>query len=626
MTKKICTYLTILAMVVTMIPMFTLTAFALTQTERNARTGMSPKDATGLYSMIMNWGGNEVGFADEYLPTVTTSDKYIARLSISSSLTTYSKLSWMVNHTWGGNLSAFTTNANYAAGNAYFEYDFGISSKVTAMKYYTIFNDDATRNNQATGDIAKVLPKTIKVRYSDDKVTWGERTFINDFTDTANPLNSAYLDVLANGKNANATNLLKFKDPLNLDFGGTVNGRYFQVVIISPGQLDTRPENSTVSVKEIAFYDTTDQVWPGSGTGTLNDPYQISSASDLITMSSLVGTGTSKFTTVGKYFNVTNDINLSGVNWIPIGNGTTHFKGTFDGNGHIISNLSMGVAGTGNTTIGYYGLFGNVDSGTIKNLGIENVTIYGKDTSAGARFGSVAGYSADTISSCYAKNIHIENHGNGDAGGIVGENNGSVLNCYIGGTNNYLLSYRSGGIVADNDSTKIVQNCYTIGFTTISTAADWGNSQQYGPIVGSTSNVSTITNCYYNYTPTVTNTTGISKTLTDFADSSVAGVTKLLGNAYALYGGYPQLLPFVKPDYAIGTITSAGGIATVPVTKNVTGTAKLIIVAYNNNQMVAVKSYDISTLNGTNNYTLATNETNVRAFIWKDLETAKPLI
>ena len=76
------------------------------------------------------------------------------------------------------------------------------------------------------------------------------------------------------------------------------------------------------------------------------------------------------------------DIDLSGVNWIPLGASATQtdnsqisFTGTFNGNGHTIKNLTI----TRNTTERYnfVGLFSRI-GGTIQNLVIKDANIYMK--------------------------------------------------------------------------------------------------------------------------------------------------------------------------------------------------------------------------------------------------------
>lgn len=59
----------------------------------------------------------------------------------------------------------------------------------------------------------------------------------------------------------------------------------------------------------------------------------------------------------------------SGEGWMPIGTESAAFTGTFDGNGHTISGLTID-RGTGNN-----GLFGATLDATIENVGLLNVNI-----------------------------------------------------------------------------------------------------------------------------------------------------------------------------------------------------------------------------------------------------------
>ena len=61
---------------------------------------------------------------------------------------------------------------------------------------------------------------------------------------------------------------------------------------------------------------------------------------------------------------LTEDINLGGKEWTPIGNENFPFHGTFDGAGHTIRGLHISQ-----NREGCYGLFGAID-GTVKNLTI----------------------------------------------------------------------------------------------------------------------------------------------------------------------------------------------------------------------------------------------------------------
>lgn len=87
-------------------------------------------------------------------------------------------------------------------------------------------------------------------------------------------------------------------------------------------------------------------------------------------------------------FNITlkEDIDLSGKLWIPIGTEDNPFRGTFDGNGHIIT----GLRAMGNT---YNGLFGVVQNATIQNLLVKGgqVAGYEKDSKTGILVGLALG-------------------------------------------------------------------------------------------------------------------------------------------------------------------------------------------------------------------------------------------
>ena len=78
---------------------------------------------------------------------------------------------------------------------------------------------------------------------------------------------------------------------------------------------------------------------------------------------------------VGKTLLLTNDINLNGHHWTPIGNVTSYptisFHGTFDGQNHTISNLT---ASDNVKEHAAAGLFGSL-IGTVKNVTLKNVDI-----------------------------------------------------------------------------------------------------------------------------------------------------------------------------------------------------------------------------------------------------------
>ena len=127
-------------------------------------------------------------------------------------------------------------------------------------------------------------------------------------------------------------------------------------------------------------------VWDGtsteaySGSGTEADPYIISNGAQLAYLANVLDEGNTN--TSGKFFKLTADIDLGGNEWNPIGEDTTNtnqrFLGTFDGNGHTISNLKVSKGNHG-------ALFIILSNGTIKNLCLKNVDIvFTKDFSRAA--------------------------------------------------------------------------------------------------------------------------------------------------------------------------------------------------------------------------------------------------
>ena len=134
---------------------------------------------------------------------------------------------------------------------------------------------------------------------------------------------------------------------------------------------------STYDYVSKIIIDTTYQL---EGDGTIASPFLIRTESDLRKMSVYMD---------GNY-KLMNDITLTD-NWVPVGTETSPFIGSFDGNGHTISNLSVSGAKHG-------GLFGYIKSQVsnsdpttfVKNLTINNADISGSDA-AGAVVGFVTG-------------------------------------------------------------------------------------------------------------------------------------------------------------------------------------------------------------------------------------------
>ena len=147
----------------------------------------------------------------------------------------------------------------------------------------------------------------------------------------------------------------------------------------------------------------------------------------------------------GKYILMA-DIDLSSIeNWEPIGTSSNAYTGTFDGNGHVIKNLTIDRPDTN-----YIGLFGHTSDGTeIKNLGLEDVDIKGHQYVAG-----IGGMARGTISNCYVTGNVT---GNRLVGGLIGENYTTITNCYV--ECNISGNEIVGGLVGGNWGT--IMNSYS---------------------------------------------------------------------------------------------------------------------------------------------------------------------
>ena len=117
-----------------------------------------------------------------------------------------------------------------------------------------------------------------------------------------------------------------------------------------------------------------------------NQVVEVSSAEDLIWLSNEVNTGNTFENYIIKQ---TANIDFQGKFISPIGTAGHPFKGTYDGQGYVIKNLSLT---NGDTAIGTnVGLFGYTYGATIKNLTLVGGSVTGFDN-----VGAVVGYAKDT--------------------------------------------------------------------------------------------------------------------------------------------------------------------------------------------------------------------------------------
>ena len=200
---------------------------------------------------------------------------------------------------------------------------------------------------------------------------------------------------------------------------------------------------------------------PAKGNGSVDKPYEISSAAELAWFRDYVNNESQYVSAT-----LTEDIDLSEfchaadaatnteeLSWDPIGNGRM-YCGTFDGNGKTIRNLYI------NSTIMYKGFFGYANSGSIKNITFDNAKV--KNTHYNG-----TGILAGVFEKCTIENIktlaNCSVEGTYNTGGIAGTGTGNISNCenraMVNGTNNV------GGIVG-NSSDNTISSCANYGAVT----------------------------------------------------------------------------------------------------------------------------------------------------------------
>lgn len=194
----------------------------------------------------------------------------------------------------------------------------------------------------------------------------------------------------------------------------------------------------------------------GPGVGLKNGDYYILEASGLYWVAEQVNTmeyyvNAAANILDGKNVYLTKDIDLGGAEWTPIGDyafSRTIFRGIFDGKGHTISNfqITKQTSWTEKVAEASYGFFGNM-AGTIKNLTIDNATVYPENNRAyvGVLVGRLK--QDGLIENCHVKNS-VATTTYWQVGGIVGqvENAGNIKNCSIG--NSTITGRAAAGAIA----------------------------------------------------------------------------------------------------------------------------------------------------------------------------------
>lgn len=284
------------------------------------------------------------------------------------------------------------------------------------------------------------------------------------------------------------------------------------------------------------------EVFPGAGSGTLEDPYLVTNWTELNSIRGDLLSDNYKLinnlgTTTAGYVGI-------GDQWMPIGSSATPFQGSFNGNYSYINNLTINRPDSD-----YVGLFGSIGpSATVKNLGLNDENITGHNY-VGGLVGDNRGY----ITKCYSSGSIT---GRYTIGGLSGGNSGamaSIVNSYsnanVTSSEAGLTSYRVGGLVGGQDAR--IAYSYSSGLITSGTTT---NFSQIGGLLG-TSHDAVVDSSFWD-----TQTSGYD---TSAGGSGAMGQTTaqmgvqtnftIVGwdftSIWKMYNGYPHLLWEANPGY-----------------------------------------------------------------------------
>lgn len=227
--------------------------------------------------------------------------------------------------------------------------------------------------------------------------------------------------------------------------------------------------------------------------------YQVGSASELMKLAAAINqTGeTDRQTTLTHVDKIvlSDDIDMSNVNWTPMGTSEHPFAMTFDGNGKTISNLNIQQS-----SAACVGLFGKlVTPGKIEGLTLKNVSVKGQNQ-VGAIVGSAY---TGTVANCKVEGT-VQVEGNYQVGGITGAGYAAISQCSVNGAagsyvkGTYLQANLEGDAVGGIigyycEGTKSLDYCTVAGVSVEGT-------RKVGGVVGQQGGDVTVSNCSFSGT------------------------------------------------------------------------------------------------------------------------------
>ena len=232
---------------------------------------------------------------------------------------------------------------------------------------------------------------------------------------------------------------------------------------------------------------------PPAGFSVSGDNVTISSNEALAWLIKYIN-GISPYTSAKPGVNVTlaSNVDMGDYAWVPIASagatqysGDVVFTGTFNGNGHIISNLNCQYLGqqTG-TSLGLFGTVGT--NARVENVQLKDALVNTADMSAGtAWLGGIAGQTTGGVIESCVVDAEMETLNAGAVmGGVVGNNGATVHSCFATAD---MTGYQMGGLVGANSGDLYNSYAYT-------KFDHKGGSTYFGGLVGV--NTGRVENCY----------------------------------------------------------------------------------------------------------------------------------
>lgn len=258
----------------------------------------------------------------------------------------------------------------------------------------------------------------------------------------------------------------------------------YTITKLQANGTEERDLSSAFTPEEGKFYNITLDYDKGYNLSTDGKTYEVYNANGLLAWNEAARNDLSINCTL------TADIDLTGKEWTPIGSkinyGYTGYTGTFDGQGHTISGLTINQARCA------VGLIGCIDNGgMVKNVKLKDVNISGTE-----EVGGIAGASLGTVIGCSVEGGNVT-ASSVFAGGIVGNSqstitgeHGDIIGCSSSAS---VQGVSSVGGVSGAILDSFITACYSTG-DVVATRTEY--TANAGGIVGNSTR-STITACYH---------------------------------------------------------------------------------------------------------------------------------